>query len=153
MSEYQLTVKRKLSEEERQALYEKHWPVLQRLASRYLPMVDTSRGMPCRVEFVDALRGSWLLDKRDDRPPYEDVVSGAGFAFGMLLAELLAMEWCLIEDTFGESISMVKFGSRPEATYREVSVPPFSYVAKRKDTQNVEVFADGMRKFEEMIKG
>lgn len=151
MTEYQLTVKRRLSEEERQALYEKHWPELQRLASRYLPMVDISRGMPYRVEFVDALRGSWLLDKRNDRPPYEDVVSGVGFAFGLLLAEMLAMEWCLIEDSQGESISMVKSANLPEDTYREISVPPFSYVAKREDTQNVEVFADGIRRFEEMI--
>jgi hypothetical protein len=151
MSDYQLTVKRKLTEEERQVLYDKHWPVLRELTVRYLPMVDFSRGIPCRIEFVDALRGSWLLDHRPDRPPYSEIVSGVGFAFGLLLSELLGMEWCLIEDTFGESISLVKFSTRSEATYRHVSVPPFNYVAKREATENVEVFADGFREFERMI--
>ena len=151
MSDYQLTVKRKLTDEELSMLWQKHWPVLRDLSARYLPMVDTSRGIPCRIEFVDGLRGSWLLDKREDRPPYSDIVSGAGFAFGLLLAELLGMEWCSIDDSYGEDISLVKFRTRPEATYTRVSVPPFSYVAKRETTQNVEVFADGFREFERMI--
>lgn len=151
MSNYQLTVKRRLTDDERSALYEKHWPVLRELTARYLPMVDCSRGIPCRVEFVDALRGSWLLDKRTDRPPYSDITSGVGFAFGLLLSEMLGMEWCLIEDSFGEDVSLVRFKSWAEATYKEVSVPPFNYVAKREATQNVEVFADGIREFERMI--
>ena len=61
------------------------------------------------------------------------------------------MEWCLIEDTFGYDVSMVKFSTDAESKYDEVSVPPFNYVAKRETTQNVEVFADGIREFEKMI--
>ena len=152
MSDYRLTVKRKLTLEENRALYERHWPVLLRLTARYLPMLDISQGMPCRVELLDALRGSWLLDQRADRPSHEDVVSGVGLAFGVLLAERLAMEWCLIEDSFGEDISMVKFNSRPDQPWVKLSVPPFNYVAKREHTQNVDVFADGVREIERMIK-
>jgi hypothetical protein len=48
------------------------------------------------------------------------------------------MRWCLIKDPLGETVSMV--GSDWEGG--TVSVPPFSYVEKREDVQNAEVFVD-----------
>ena len=152
MSDYQYTIKHRLTTEEYKALWEEHWPVLRRLSARYLPDFDISRGVPCHVGFIDVLRGKWLLDKATDRPPYTEIVSGVGFAFGLLLAEMLGMEWCLIEDTFGEDISLIKFSTDSESEYKEMSVPPFNYVAKRETTQNVEVFTDGIREFEKMMK-
>lgn len=151
MAEYDVQIKRTLTDSEIRELNDKHWPALESLTRRYLPMVDTTRGIPCRTEFLDGLRGCWLLDKSLDRPKHELVVSGVGYAFGLILQEMFGMEWCLIEDTYGEDVSMVKRQDRVNATYKQVSIPPFNYVAKRETTQNVEVFADGFREFERMI--
>ena len=96
--EYAYKVKRELNEEERAQLREKHVPVLFALGHRYLPNFDFSDGVPLRYEFLDVVRGSWLLDKRDDRPDYADIVSGIGYAFGLLLEDRFGMKWCLIED-------------------------------------------------------
>jgi hypothetical protein len=59
------------------------------------------------------------------------------------------MEWCILEDSFGESPSMVRFQDASSHKYTEVSFPPFSYLEKRKDTQNAEVFCDAF----EHVKG
>jgi hypothetical protein len=149
-SDYTYQVKRILSAEERQALAEKHSPKLFELTSRYLPDFDISNGVPLRPEFLDVLRGGWLLDKENDKPDYADIVSGVGYAFGLLLEERLKMKWCLIEDNMGEDISMIKFQEETEKDPKEVSIPPFNYVAKRKEIQNVEVFCDGMSEFEKL---
>ena len=150
-SGYELSVKRVLSEQEIQELTEKHWSKLASLSNRYLPDLDISNGIPLRTEFLDCIRGSWLLDQSTDKPCYEDVVSGVGFAFGLLLQERLGMKWCLIEDNYGEDISMVKFQDGTKKNYKEISILPFNYVAKRKDVQNVEVFCDGFIVFEKQI--
>ena len=92
-----------------------------------------------------------LLDKESDRPDYDDIVSGIGYAFGLLLEDRFGMTWCIIEDNLGESISMIKVQDDPNRTHKEISIPPFNYVAKRKDVQNVEVFTDGMREFEKLM--
>jgi hypothetical protein len=147
-SEYNLAAKRKLTSEEVASLAEEHWPVLQRLSRRYLPDLDTSNGVPQRAEFLDFIRGKWLLDRSADRPSHDDVVSGVGFGFGLLLNAVLGMEWWLIQDTYGEAVSMVKSQDDAARKYEVVSVPPFNYVAKRRDAQNVEVFADGLREIE-----
>lgn len=151
MTDYEVRVKRALTDSDMRELRDLHWPDLESLTKRYLPMIDTSRGIPCRTEFLDGLRGCWLLDKSPDRPGHEHVVSAVGYAFGLILQETFGMEWCLIEDNYGEGISMIKRQDRPNATYKQVSIPPFNYVAKRESTQNVEVFADGFREFARMI--
>lgn len=150
-SDYSYKVKRTLDTQGLSELAEKHVPKLFELGHRYLPDFDFSGGIPLRSEFLDVVRGGWLLDKRADRPPYDDVVSGIGYAFGLLLKDKFGMQWCIIEDTMGEEISLIKFQSDSEKNYKEMSIPPFNYVAKRKDVQNVEVFSDGMREFEKMV--
>jgi hypothetical protein len=150
-SGYQSSVKKVLSEKEISELADKHWTKLSSLSRLYLPNLDISEGIPVRTEFLDAIRGSWLLDKSTNKPPYEDIISGVGFAFGLFLHEKFDMQWCLIEDNYGEDISMVKFQDRTKKKYNEVSIPPFNYVAKRKDVQNVEVFCDGVLEFEKLI--
>lgn len=149
--DYMFTAKQRLSSDEHDSLAKKHWPAIRKLCARYLPDFDISQGFPCDVMFLDVVRGAWLLDQRKDRPSYEEVVSGIGFAFGMVLEKLLKMEWWHIEDNYGEKISMLKLNDCPEAKYKQICISPFNYVAKREDTQNVEVFSDGFREIEEMI--
>ena len=150
-SQYSYKVKAQLSLNQRAELREKYVPLLFSLGRRYLPEFDFSKGAPLRYEFLDVIRTGWLLDKNTDRPDYADIVWAVGYAFGLLLEDKFGMTWCLIEDHMGESISMIKFQSNPDSTYKEVSIAPFNYVAKRKELQNAEVFADGMREFEKII--
>jgi hypothetical protein len=141
-SDYSYTVKKRMSTDDLLELQSIHYPKLVDLNNRYAPQIDISRGIRREPEYLDLIRGLWLLDNRPNCPPYADVVSGLGFGFGLLLNHIFGMEWCLIEDNFGEDISMIRFRNEAEPTSIEMSVPPFSYVAKREKLQNVEVFAD-----------
>ena len=137
-SEYTFEVVRELTEEEVSSLAKDRYPSLLAISSRYLPEIDLKTGFPCKPEFLDALRTSWLLDKSKDRPPHVTVIRALGPALGLILHASLGMTWCLIKDTFGESVSMV--GSDHDGG--RISVPPFSYVEKREHVQNAEVFID-----------
>lgn len=150
-SEYRISVTRRLTAEEKKDLQRKHWPHVRSLSKRYITTIDIERGIPIRPEFPDAIRASWLLDKRHDRPPYSDVISAAGYSYGLLLEHGLGMEWCIIEDNYGECLSLVHQDESKENEYAIVSVPPFNYTAKREEVQNVEVFKDGYVKTKEMI--
>lgn len=141
-AEYTFTIKERLKPGEILALQSIHLPQLYALADRYAPQIDISEGVPSKPEYFDLLRTSWLLDQRPDRPPHEYVVGGLGFGFALLLQHSLQMEWCTVEDSFGESPSMVRFQGASSHKYTEVSFPPFSYLEKRKGTQNAEVFCD-----------
>ena len=150
-ADYAYKVKRPLNDEERKSLAEKHVPKLFELGRRYLPNFDFSNGAPLRPEFLDVVRGGWLLDKQSNRPDYDEIISGMGYALGLLLEERFGMQWYFIEDNEGECISMIKFQDGLNLEHKEVSIPPFNYVAKRKETQNVEVFCDGITAFEKLM--
>jgi hypothetical protein len=150
-SDYTYKIKRPLSEEERKTLAEKHVPKLFDLGRRYLPNLDFTNGAPLRPEFLDAVRGGWLLDKENDRPDYDDIISGIGYGFGLLLEDRFAMQRYFIEDHEGLCVSMIKTQDDPCLEHKEISIPPFNYVAKRKETQNVEVFCDGIGAFEKLM--
>ena len=47
----------------------------------------------------------------------------------------------MIKDPYGEYVSLVRSGYE----YDRVSVPPFSYIEKREQTQNVEVLGGFIR--------
>lgn len=64
--------------------------------------------------------------------------SGLGYALGLLLADLLQMQWTAIRDSYGKTLSMICI----DAARSTISVPPFSYLKKKKGVQNAEVFVD-----------
>ena len=151
--EYTFTVNRFLSDEERSELSRTYRPKIEALNSRYTPQIDISAVFPARAEYLDFLRGSWMLDKRDDKPPYDNVRDAVAFGFGCLVEKQLGMRWAIIEDVYGESLSLVW---RPDAgTHgcREISFPPFNYLEKRRGVQNVEVCIDMFRKLCESVRG
>lgn len=148
--DYTFSVKRKLEKHEIRQLEERCMPCLVALSGRYAPQIDISEGFPKKPVYPDLLRGKWMLDESSDRPDHRDVVDGLGFAFGRILEAKLGMQWCRIQDPFGECISLVAFPPSPDAEYEKVSFPTFSYVEKREKVQNVEVFVDAFKLLQEM---
>jgi hypothetical protein len=129
---------RKLTDSDLQALQEDCYPKLVQLNELYTPEIDLKNGIIIQTEYLDLLRASWLNDMSESRPPYEIVVEGVGFVFGLMLKNAAGYTWSLCRFQGVEFISMVKYGAEGEM----ISVPPFSYVQKRENTQNVEVFSD-----------
>jgi hypothetical protein len=102
-------------------------------------------------EVPDIIRGRWLLDSAIDRASYDEIVSGCGFAFGQMLEEQLKMEWCLIEDQWGEELALVAENTHVSQPNSIISFCPFSYTAKREHVQNVEVFVDAYRELQKLL--
>ena len=125
-----------LSEGELAALRSDHLPSLLVLNGRYTETIDAINEFPITPLYVDCLRTSWLLDKQSDRPPAEVLIEGLGFAFGQLLVACTDLRWAIATDGDGDFVTMARTGEDPKL----VSVPPFSYVSKRLDVQNAEVF-------------
>ena len=138
MDEYSFQVLSFLTDEEIAQLHSDCYPFFIRLAERYLPNHVRVDQIPLDAAILDVVRGFWLLDKNPDRPGSSDVVSGVGFAFGQLICTMPGYRWAHITDDYGERTSVVG----QSAEYKDISVPPFSYVEKRENTQNVEVFQD-----------
>jgi hypothetical protein len=143
-----LIPRRALSIAERSTLRSQNFPDFCALGSRYFPEIDIDKGFPAKPEFLDVLRTSWLLDTSPDRPKLDAIVRGLGYALGLLIHNQFGLEWCLVEDTAGGYISMIG-----ESEAGEVSVPPFSYVEKKGDFPNAEVFVDLFRLVAEKMKG
>jgi hypothetical protein len=106
-------------------------------------MLDVSHGIPITPIFLDHLRAQWLLDSATERPSTEVVTSGLGFAFGLVLEACTDLRWAIAKDDGGTFVAMARTGVQP----RLVCVPPFDFVSKREDLQNVEVF---LHYFEQM---
>jgi len=136
LADYTFSVLRELNPDEISDLESDCRPRLDDLIHRYFAEYKLGADFPATASDLDLVRGFWLVDKNEDRPDHQSVVLGVGFAFGQLLQRDYGFRWSLIEDPYGQSISMVRHGKHVEA----VSVPPFSYVEKREQTQNVEVF-------------
>jgi hypothetical protein len=133
---YSLELDHFLSTHELQQLQARHQPALLELNERYTPNIDPVRDFPVTPLYVDYLRTSWRLDNLKNRSSEEVLLSGLGFAFGLLLARCTELRWALAIDGGGEFITMARVASDP----RLVSVPPFNYVAKRQEVENAEVF-------------
>lgn len=138
MSDYTFSVLRELTSQELSELERESRSELDGLISRYFSQYNLPEDFPSSASDFDLVRGAWLLDEREDRPEYSSVVRGVGFGFGQLLATSYGFSWALIQDPYGEIISMTRHGEEHDP----VSVPPFSYVEKREQTQNIEVFKD-----------
>jgi hypothetical protein len=149
MTDYRFDLVQPLSDADAQALRERCRPYTAALAARYAPEVDVARGFPGRPEFLDLLRGAWLLDEAADRPPYHDVVHGVGWLFGQVLGKRSALRWWVARDAGGEFLTM----GRRDDDGAVFSVPPFSYVEKREHLQNVEVFCDFFAQVDPAILG
>jgi hypothetical protein len=137
-SEYTFEVIRELANDEISSLVNDSYPALVAVSSRYLPEIDLKSGFPCTPEYLDAIRTSWLLDKHEGKPPYATVIRALWPALGQTLCSNLGLKWCLIKDSFGQTVSMV--GADQEGG--KISVPPYSYVEKREHIQNAEVFVE-----------
>jgi len=148
---YRFTVKKQLTEQEVDDLRKQHYPKLVNLSRLYAPQVDLASGFPAKPEFFDIIRTKWLLDESNDKPPFHEVLDALGLGFGLLLEQTFDMKWCVIVDDFGESISMVCLGNE-SSSYEQISFPQYSYIEKREAVMNAEVFSDGYRKLNEMIK-
>ena len=129
---------RKLSAQEVSELERECLNELSSLLERYFSQYSLPEDFPSSAETFDLVRGAWLLDEAGDRPEYSSVVRGVGFRFGQLLAADYGFSWALIKDEYGESISMTRQGVNDGP----ISIPPFSHVEKREQTQNIDVFQD-----------
>ncbi len=127
-----------IPQDELSSIKESYYPKLLEVSSIYLPEIDISKGIPMNVEYLDFIRGSWLNDKSVERVSFDTVVKGLGFALGLVLQNLESFTWSLGSDENENFITMVKDVANGE----KISVPPFSYVSKREEVQNVEVFSD-----------
>lgn len=149
MTEYTYTVLRELEPKELSDLEADCRSNLVSLIERYFSEYNLGPDFPSTAGDLDLVRGSWLLDKRNDRPEHNAVVLGVGFEFGKLLEREYGFSWSLIEDSYGESVSMVRSGQKQSP----ISVPPFSYLEKREQTQNVEVIHDFFKQVSHDILG
>ena len=125
-----------LSPNEIQQLLARYMPSLLVLNQRYTKHIDPVNKFPVTPVYIDYLRTSWRLESPQDRAAPMVAVEGLGLAFGLLLASCTDLRWGLATDDTGHFLTMAKTADDPKL----VSVPPFSYVAKRQEVENAEVF-------------
>jgi hypothetical protein len=150
-NKYDYTVKRQLSQDELNEYHEAYWPKLELLNSRYSPQSDITLSVLDKLEYLDFLRTKWLFDDSPDRPSFDFILHGLGFAFGLLFHRKLGMQWCLIEDRYGEAISLIYSAIDKTKNNGHISFPPFSYVKKRKDVMDGVIFFNGFNRLAKMI--
>lgn len=146
-AKYTFEVTHRLTPVEVSALVKDHYPGLHALHARYTPQIDVTTGVTRRPEYLDAIRTSWLLDHPNHRPPHSTLVRALGPALGLLLQDLLGMDWCVIRDQYGETISMVG----TDRAGNPASVPPFSYIEAREPLQDGEIFGDLIKLLSETL--
>ncbi len=147
---YTFTVKHQMTRQEVTDLRKQHYPKLENFSHLYAPQLDIKSGFPARPEYFDVIRTKWLLDTSNEKPSFQYLQDAVGLGFGMLLEQTLDMKWCIIVDNFGESISMVHFGNNTD-TCEKISFPQYSYIQKRENVMNAEVFSDAYRQLEHII--
>lgn len=125
-----------LSGAELRQLLADHMPSLLALNARYTDHIDPANGFPLTPIYIDYLRTTWRLDVSQSRPPENVALAGLGLAFGLLLAACTELRWAIATDDGGQFLTMAKEADGPAL----VSVPPFSYVEKRQNMENAEVF-------------
>lgn len=141
---------RKLSAAELIELRNMHWPRFVELGSRYAPNIELCENGRLVVELPDLMRAKWLLDPSQEKPSHDLVVAGCGYVFGQILQEDLKMEWHIIQDQWGEDLALLRTSQEDEPK-STIIFCPFSYVAKREDVMNVEVFADAIQELRQRI--
>jgi hypothetical protein len=134
---YRFTIDRQLDAGEFDRLRTENLPSLLALNARYTPHVDVANAFPVTPIYVDFLRTRWRQDKEFGRATDDVAISGLGFAFGLLLGACTQLKWCIASDADGTFLTMARSET---ADYHLVSVPPFSYVEKRQQVENAEVF-------------
>lgn len=149
---YRFEVVQRLDQQALAGLESRHGKYFRRLISRYGADLDDCPETWQITENLDLLRIRWLLDKSWFKPSRRQASSGLGYAFGELLAQRLPMQWCLIRDDYGETLSLV-FAAEHDNPERPstVSFPPFNYVEKREKLLNDTVFSDGLARVRELI--
>jgi hypothetical protein len=125
-----------LSDAELRQLFADHMPSLLALNARYTNHIDPVNSYPLTPIYVDYLRTTWRLDTSQSRPPENVAAAGLGLAFGLLLAACTELRWAIATDDGGQFLTMAKEAGDSAL----VSVPPFSYVQKRQNVENAEVF-------------
>ena len=137
MPEYTFEIDHFLDAAELERLRVENLPNLLVLNARYSPHIDVENAFPVTPIYVDFLRTRWRLDSDSGRAEEKVAVSGLGFGFGILLGACTGLRWCLARDADGNFLTM---GRAKSKKWEAVSVPPFSYVAKRQSVDNAEVF-------------
>lgn len=139
---------RKLSHSESMELRHASLASLKRLQERYRTEIDLNGMSELAVEIPEVIRGKWLLDDSDSRPSHDEIVSGCGYAFGLVLEKQLRMEWHLIDDQWGQDVALI--GTNPTSG-ASIIFCPFSFTAKKENIPNVEVFGDAFREIERLM--
>ncbi|GGC77324.1 hypothetical protein [Undibacterium terreum] len=132
--DYKFSIVRQLDAAELESLRADNLPNLLTLNARYSPHIDVENAFPITPIYIDFLRTQWRLDREFGRAEEDVAISGLGFGFGILLGACTQLKWCIASDAIGNFLTMAR--TKPAA----VSVPPFTYVAKRQDIENAEVF-------------
>lgn len=149
MPHYTYKIDRYLDATELDFLRFENLPNLLALNARYSPHIDVENAFPVTPIYIDFLRTQWRLDRESGRAAENVAISGLGFGFGILLGACTSLRWCLASDTEGTFLTM---GRAKSGKCIAVSVPPFSYVAKRQRIENAEVFLHFFEQvFAEMI--
>jgi hypothetical protein len=149
MADYDFTLERALSDDDALELRARCRPFVVELATRYIPELDISRGLPGKPEFLDVLRTSWRLDEVPGRLPFPELVRGLGWLFGEVVCRRSSLRWWVARDAGGEFLTL----GRRDDDGAVFSVPPFSYVEKREHLANAEVFCDFFLQMDPAILG
>lgn len=128
----------KLTESDLKKYFDSCFTCLSILNQKYSPNINIVKGIPLQIEYIDYIRGSWLVDESPDRASYVNVVEATGYLFGLLLEQQFGYSWYLVKSKGSQFPSLIKTGTDGE----QISIPPYSYVRKRENLQNVEVFRD-----------
>jgi hypothetical protein len=135
---YLFEIIRMLDEREISSFVSARMEAIEIVSSRYLPEIDLKCGFPSKPEYLDALRISWMLDLGNGKPQFAVLVRALGAALGLILQDIFGMKWGLIRDSLGEIVSMIS----ADKDGNHISIPPFSYVEKRENIQDAEVFVN-----------
>lgn len=138
MTTYEFQIVRYLGPQDVAQFVGERLEALSFLNQRYLQEIKLDSELPTKPEYLDALRTSWVFDSHPDRPPHILVVRALGMALGKALEKTFGMKWAVIKDHFGEVVSLVA----ADAMEEQISVPPFSFVEKRHDEQDPELFVN-----------
>ncbi|MEP7706754.1 hypothetical protein [Paraglaciecola sp. 25GB23A] len=151
MSEYTFSIKKYLTKEEQGEYWKSNIGILTELGEKYCPQVELNGGLPITPAYFDYLRTSWMLDENPEKLAQQPVLSALGFAFGFVLEKSLGLKWALIEDSYGEIISLIADPRGDSFKYGNISIPPFSFVEKRAELLNSDALEDGFNQIKEML--
>ena len=113
-------------------------PMLDALHQHYGAELKPRAELWTRPQYLDYLRTEWILDERPDRLPAAEVTAALGYGYGQLLMHHFPLRWARIRDPYEDFVGLAVDSDH------EVMVPPWSFVAKREEVDDPELFEDGL---------